>query len=185
MKPDTIKSLLILAAAGGAAFVVYRTYKGATGWLGETADAIGYGVQNFGASVTQAWNNATTVQVPGDPVRAALYSDKGYAGLDETGQSPLTGEWFGSEEGRRYSYQYRDAAIAAGRPAPVESSNGAAFGIYPSAARRQVAPPVDETIADRWDYYTVGSRGAGSGSGTADERSFDELSQPGGHWYYP
>lgn len=187
MNSDQVKTGLYLAAGLGVAYLAFRTYKTAAGGITWASDAVGgmvNGAKQLGAEITQAWNNATTVQQPGDPVKAALYGNRGYEGTDETGQSPLAGEWFGTAEGRRYSYQYRDAATAQGRPVPVESSNGAAFGIYPSAGRRPAAapapaaPPVNDAIADRWDYYTTGGRGAGSGSGSEEERSFEQMASP-------
>lgn len=127
--------VLAVAALGVGGYLAWRAYKGGAGIIaGLSAEA-----EQAAAEVTQAWNNATGGRpAPGDPVRAALYSDQGYAGIDAaTGLAVIDGEWYSDPEARRYEYQQREAG---GAPAAT-SINGAAFGVYPSAAKRKPKAP--------------------------------------------
>jgi len=72
-----------------------------------------------------------------------------------------TMDWSGAVSGRGSSYKPT--------PRPVQTAE----------------PPVNEAIMDRWDYYTLGGRGAASGSGSEAERqlSFEDYVKPGFNYW--
>lgn len=116
------------AAADGVA----AAWDGASQWVEGAVKGVSQAAEQALAGAQQAWGNATGTFVPGDPTRAALYSDAGYAGIDPfTGQPVTLGEWYSNPEALQYEYAQRDAGNA---PAAT-SINGAAFGIYPKAKR--------------------------------------------------
>ena len=147
MRPPIGKAQALIAAAvlGVGAFVIWRAWRAGKG-IAETAAQV---VEQAAADATSAWRNnvtgpiergwttGTTGQDPMVTEKTLLYSNVGYTGNDQFGAPVISGDWFGNEEARRYEYQLRDAGAA---PAAV-STNGAAFGIYPSAGRRRAPPP--------------------------------------------
>lgn len=148
----SIKNIATLAAVAVGGYALYRVYSAGSNVIDgikSGAAGLSQAASQAAAEVTQAWNNATGGRpAAGDPVRAALYSDAGYGGLDPmTGQAVITGEFFDNEEARRYTYEQ---AAAGGAPAAV-SINGAAFGVYPKAKTIKPAPAVDPRVLDRWD----------------------------------
>lgn len=131
--------------ASAAADGVTAAWDGASQWLSDAGRSISDAATMAAATARQAWGNATTPFVPGDPVRAALYSDAGYSGTLSDGTDVLSSQWFGLEDARRYSYEYSDAARAVGAPVPVESDQGAAFGVYRVGVKPSRVP------VDTWD----------------------------------
>lgn len=128
--------MIKLAAIAGVAFIGWRAYSAARNAAGDAIEAVGHAFDMAGATFTQAWNNTFSAPASGgDPVRAALYSNEGYTGIDPaTGLSPLDGEWYGDAEARRYEAELRALAGSRGGSIYVPAAtsiNGAAFGIYP------------------------------------------------------
>lgn len=120
-----------LTVAGVVAFIAWRKGPALVASVAQSA-------RETYADLTQPLRDlAAPVASGGDPVRAALYSREGYTGEDADGNLPTAGEWLGTEEGRRYTYEENQRAIARGEPAPVSSQAGAAFGIYAPAGRRR------------------------------------------------
>jgi len=127
--------VVAVLAAGLLAYVGWRAYKAGAGVADSITEAaasagafVGQAVQTVGSAVA----NATGGQPPeGDPLRKLLYSDAGYTGNNADGSPVLSAPWFSRDDLRRYEAETRGAYEAAGRPAPVVSNNGAAFGIYP------------------------------------------------------
>lgn len=125
---------LKLAALLGVAFVAWRTYSKARDLAGDLFEGAGQAIEQAGAEVSQWFGNAFGgLPPPGDPVKAALYSQQGYTGADAiTGISPLDGEWLSQTEARQYEYHQQEMSRLLRRPAPVVGPNGAAFGVYPA-----------------------------------------------------
>lgn len=142
MTSDSIKSGVYLAALAAAGFVVWQAYKKGTKLADGAAELWDLGAQKIelaGAQVQSAIANHITGPfqrgqdyangiAPVVSSKAWLYGDYGYTGQDASGQGITDGEWYGSEEARRYEAEQPAAA----RPAAT-SNNGAAFGVYPSA----------------------------------------------------
>lgn len=138
--PRDAATLLALAAGG---YVAWRAYQAGTAGLaaaGRAADAAVAGVSQALAEVQQAWGNLGNLPATGDPLKRLLYAGTNYTGLDESGQPISDAVITSTPEARRYLYDYAQGAAAQGQPLPVTTSAGAAFGIYPSAGRRQVKP---------------------------------------------
>lgn len=145
---------LVGLAVGG--YVVYRLYKGGSAALSGAIDTVKNAAQQGAANVAQTWNNATSAPAT-QTTRNLLYGNEGYTGSASTADDPTTGEWYGNEAARRYSYEQRDAGAA---PA-AESINGAAFGVYPSSGKRTseqkryAAPPNTTNGQDQADRPPV------------------------------
>lgn len=133
-----IRESAVLLGAVAAAYVVYRGYKfggGAVQAVKDSAEkvqavAINAWRENISAPFQrgQDYANGVTVQ-GGDPVRAALYSNAGYAGLDDqTGMPVDSGQWYLNPDALRYDNAQRDN----GTPPAATSIDGAAFGVYAS-----------------------------------------------------
>lgn len=142
MTSDKIKSGVYLAAIAAAGFVVWHAYKKGKGIADGAAELWAAGAQQIelaGAQVQSAWVNGVAGPfqrgqdyangvAPVVSSKAWLYSDYAYTGQDASGQLVTDGEWYGSEEARRY-----DASQPAAAKPAATSNNGAAFGVYPSA----------------------------------------------------
>lgn len=140
MKPENVKSALMLAAAGVALYVGWKAYSAGTGALNDVLKSIGNTYDQAAANVSSAWNNniatpfaagqayaETGISTQGP--RTDKWSDAAYAGLDPyTGLPVDSGEWYSNPDALRYDYQQPAAA----KPAAT-TINGAAFGIYPAA----------------------------------------------------
>jgi len=128
----------VLVGVGVLAFLAWRAVGRARELAGEVFDDVGQALVLKRAEISEAWGNAWSIAPPGDPVRQALYSDEGYTGRDPiTGRMPGETEAYSDPEFLRYMRQSREAYERASRPAPVESSEGAAFGVYANAGRRR------------------------------------------------
>ena len=120
--------VLALAALAGAGWLAWKTYRTGSGLIASGAAAVNQGLVNVSSYLA----NATGGPPPeGDPLQRFLRSDAGYTGNDSSGVPVTQSAWYMDEVARRYSYQARDAALAAGRLPAIESNNGAAFGVYP------------------------------------------------------
>lgn len=130
----------IVLAVGVAAWLAWRGYKAAGDALERAGTAVSDAVDGAVASVQQAWNNTFSGELPERTQAWYLYSDEAYTGIDpHTGQSAIDGAR-ASEEFRRYEAEFRAAEEAANRARSTTTTEGAAFGIYPSAGRRTVQP---------------------------------------------
>lgn len=126
--------VLALAAVGVVGWRAYRAAQALGKTASEAAAAAAASINQGIAEVSSYVGNALGGPPPaGDPLRKLLYSDAGYTGNDSAGVPVMASPWFSRDDLRRYEYETRDAATAAGRPAPVVGNNGAAFGIYPRA----------------------------------------------------
>lgn len=128
--------VLAIVAVGVVGFLAFKAYRAGQGIVdavsGAASDAADW-IEQRAAGVTEAWTNATSAPASGgDPTKAALYSDEGYAGIDPvTGANATAGEWFTSEQARQYEYESQAEYERLRRPSPVVGPNGAAFGVYP------------------------------------------------------
>ena len=134
-----IRESAVLLGACVAAYLVFRGYK----FGGQAVQVIKDTAEKVQANAVHVWreNVSTPYQrgqdfangVPvlgGDPVRAALYGNSGYAGLDDkTGLPVDSGEWYSNPDALRYDNEQRDN----GQPPGATSINGAAFGVYNAA----------------------------------------------------
>jgi len=131
--PRDVQSALTLAALAGAAYLLWRSYSAA----GDAMAAAGKAADQVIAEVSQAWGNLGSLPPEGDPLKRLLYAGSNYTGLDEAGQPISDAVIVSTPEARQYLYDYGIGAAAQGKPLPVTTSNGAAFGIYPSAGKRR------------------------------------------------
>lgn len=134
MKVSQVDPRWLLYGAALAA-VAYLAWK-ATGAAGRALDSAKQAIDQGIADVTQAWNNTFTTQLPERTEKTYLYSDEAYTGVDPvTGQAANEGAR-ADEEFRRYEADYRAAEAEFARVRSTTTTEGAAFGIYPSAGKR-------------------------------------------------
>ncbi len=154
--PGAIMPAVYLTGTAVLAYLAWRAYKSISGAAGAALDAAGQWAQVQAAEVSGAASELANAYrqgrdgIPEKTARQILYSDEGYAGIDgPTGRNVIEGDAYADVEMRRYLAQQRDAIAernrdaAPGTPAivaPVNSIDGAAFGVYPSAGRRRPQP---------------------------------------------
>lgn len=141
-----VLALAALAVGGALAWKAYKAGGSLLAGAKQAAAQAGADVQsavvnNVTAPFLQGWDWAHGVD-PVQSTKAWLYGDYAYTGIDPaTGQSVADGEFFGDPLARSYAA----GQFASGAAPPAQSSNGAAFGIYPGAPQ-----PVN-AVSGNWD----------------------------------
>jgi rRNA processing protein Krr1/Pno1 len=144
----TVKLILVGGTVAVLGVLAYKAVTGAKKAIGDAIDGAEAFAEQQAANVTSWFNNFVNPSTVASE-KAWLYGDYGYTGVDPaTGKSVADGQWYGDEAARRYDYEQR---AAGGAPA-ASSSDGAAFGVYPSAGKRN----------------TGGSTGASTGGATGE-----------------
>jgi len=181
LEASTVKAAVIIGGAAAIGLFIWKR--------GGVAQAAASAGEAIGGAVIDLGGGAVTGVVGG------VSSAVGLPTPSETTTEAAVARWiidnFGYWEASKWCgvpALVKGAAMDAGtgRAPPSDSAAGRYFlpKLTPQASYDETERLAKRYPAPSANYYETAGRYAGSGSGSADERSFEDLSKPGGIWGY-